>query len=227
MKLKSAIIAASFIGMASINAANIFWSAGINITGDSDISTNGTFVLGQNYGVASGAPTGDGGTAGDFTIGDVTFTQTTLNSDAAGTYGAQFNTGIYTGAGSSDFHAIMDSNMWGATGAAATVIVAGLTANTQYEIQVFMGDDRNPGRTATIANGDGSGTVTGVNGNATSYIGTFTTGAAETTVEFQATNTPNDSTINLSALQVRTVPEPSSTALLGLGGFALIMRRRK
>ncbi|HAC81435.1 MAG TPA: hypothetical protein DCG06_14140 [Deltaproteobacteria bacterium] len=36
-----------------------------------------------------------------------------------------------------------------------------------------------------------------------------------------------DNTLNDAAVAALAVPEPSTTALLGLGGLALILRRRK
>ncbi|MDB4409051.1 PEP-CTERM sorting domain-containing protein, partial [Akkermansiaceae bacterium] len=72
-------------------------------------------------------------------------------------------------------------------------------------------------------------------------IGTFTADAASQTfrmgatragnyVDGQAYDNSNGGQAQINALQVRdlgVVPEPSSTALLGLGGLALILRRRK
>ena len=59
--------------------------------------------------------------------------------------------------------------------------------------------------------------------------GTFT--ADGTTQDFYLSQQTNVGTFDgyVGALQLRTtaVPEPSSTALLGLGGLALILRRRK
>ncbi len=41
------------------------------------------------------------------------------------------------------------------------------------------------------------------------------------------TSPAGDNTVNYSNIVVDAVPEPSTTALLGLGGLALILRRRK
>ena len=38
---------------------------------------------------------------------------------------------------------------------------------------------------------------------------------------------PADSSVGLVALTIEIIPEPSSSALLGLGGFALILRRKR
>jgi hypothetical protein len=86
-----------------------------------------------------------------------------------------------------------------------------------------------PNRAMTVANTDGSGAQTGVStnpGTPTFFVGSFT--ADSTSQGFQAYNT-GDTAGFLNAVSVRTtlVPEPSSTALLGLGGLALILRRRK
>ncbi|MBK1830271.1 PEP-CTERM sorting domain-containing protein [Verrucomicrobiaceae bacterium R5-34] len=59
-------------------------------------------------------------------------------------------------------------------------------------------------------------------------LNTFVAAGTEITIM----NTSVDSTVDdshdfrITELHVNTVPEPSSTALLGLGGLALIMRRR-
>ena len=43
----------------------------------------------------------------------------------------------------------------------------------------------------------------------------------------QFENTSLVTTFNEASIDVTTIPEPSSTALLGLGSLALILRRRK
>ena len=45
--------------------------------------------------------------------------------------------------------------------------------------------------------------------------------------EFYAFQQSDDSVLNIEAVTLTVVPEPSTTALLGLGGLALILRRRK
>ena len=60
------------------------------------------------------------------------------------------------------------------------------------------------------------------------YIGAFITGNAVVdddplTVKYTA----SENGVGVEDIRFSQVPEPSSTALLGLGGLALIMRRRK
>ncbi len=52
--------------------------------------------------------------------------------------------------------------------------------------------------------------------------------AADVTINWNATAEAGGSdTIGAFVLNTTAIPEPSSTALLGLGGLALILRRRK
>ena len=216
MNMKHALLATGALALiGTAQAATIAWSAGTDIASSAAIDHTGAFVLGHNYGATSG---------GTHTFGDVTFTQTLINASYAG---LQETAGIYNGAVDTAFHHVMDSNVYGG-GAASIITVSGLTANTSYLIQVLAGDERKATSFARIANGDGTGQMSGNVGTSTSFIGLFTTGAAETTVDLQSFTSPSgDAGISISALQVREVPEPSSAALLGLGGLALILRRRK
>lgn len=64
------------------------------------------------------------------------------------------------------------------------------------------------------------------------YIGAFVTGNAfiddDSAVEPQTVKyTALENGVGVEDIRFEAVPEPSSTALLGLGGFALILRRRK
>ena len=215
MKLKYSILAASLLGLASANAATIAWSAGTDITSSAAVDHTGTFVLGHNYGSTSG---------GTQTFGDAVFTQTTI--DITGSGGSQHTGTIYQGAADTAFHNLMDSNVYG--GGTETITVSGLSFNTAYTIQVLGGDERKTSSFARITNGDGTGLMSGNVGTSTSFIGTFTTGAAEDSITLRSFTSPSgDSGVSISALQIRAVPEPSSAALLGLGGLALILRRRK
>ena len=130
------------------------------------------------------------------------------------------------------------------------VLGATLTANTTYTLTVDVGDrtDLDPGG-PVLRLGTGTtyganllaGTVvsdtTPVNGAGASdgwetWITTFTTGATPTGLgDALRVELRNDATTQALFDNVRLdaspVPEPSTTALLGLGGLALILRRRK
>jgi len=62
------------------------------------------------------------------------------------------------------------------------------------------------------------------------YVGAFTLGNI-TTIDnngaVQFVSNPDGTQVNRITFEKTAVPEPSSTALLGLGGLTLILRRRK
>ncbi|MGJ8655808.1 MAG: PEP-CTERM sorting domain-containing protein [Akkermansiaceae bacterium] len=83
--------------------------------------------------------------------------------------------------------------------------------------------------TATIS---ALGSQQNITANGTDIAVTFTYNGTDDFVAltFAQQNAPSGTefgSADLDNLTVNTVPEPSSTALLGLGGLALIMRRRK
>ncbi len=57
------------------------------------------------------------------------------------------------------------------------------------------------------------------------FNGISVNGSDQIVISFDAGSSTNVQHIN--AIELTAVPEPSSTALLGLGGLALILRRRK
>jgi len=85
---------------------------------------------------------------------------------------------------------------------------------------------------ATFGNPDDSSqnlTLSSASG-LTTYTGehfTLTSVADVTNIRLEITSTGGSSITGLSEVRFSAVPEPSTTALLGLGGLALIFRRRK
>jgi len=215
MKLKYTILATSLLGMVAANGA-ITWGTAQTITGDASVSETGVFH--------SAFSAGAGATVGTNVFSGGANFWGNGNVDASADY--------YQGAGSAALHTVLDAQNWDASATAQTLTLTGLSENTSYQIQAFMTDSRGGGvgaRAQTVAMGDGTGDQTGAStdpGTPTFFIGTFSTGAGETTVDMQAFNTADTGGF-LNAVSIRTVPEPSSAALLGLGGLALIMRRRK
>ncbi len=109
--------------------------------------------------------------------------------------------------------------------------VSGLTQGQQYRLSYDWGNRRNTSYDMTISMGGASASHIGTGFvAATNNTFTFTAGAATETLSIAFNHTNGDSytgfnSTNFTVTQV--VPEPSSTALLGLGGLALILRRRK
>ena len=116
-----------------------------------------------------------------------------------------------------------------------TITLSGpaISASTDYIMTFYAYDEAENRNTSFIATGDTTGATLGpVNAPADSDItslgqfavtGTFNSGASGV-LTFNAAG-PSRAVIN--GLEISAVPEPSTTALLGLGGLALILRRRK
>ncbi len=115
-------------------------------------------------------------------------------------------------------------------------VVSGFTPGQVYALSYQWGNmgDNNQDYPydMTIAMGGASATHKGV-GKVLATDNTFTftaTNASETlSITFNATNGASPTGIDSTNFRVTPVqvPEPSSAALLGLGGLALILRRRK
>lgn len=119
-----------------------------------------------------------------------------------------------------------------------TVSFSGLSAwlaaegATSYEVTVFYGGDSNQANyfaagDVTVAGSSETFTSTVISGNFWGADGATRTMSADS---FTITDTTNDYKAGISSVQisaVTAVPEPSSAALLGLGGLTLILRRSK
>ena len=121
--------------------------------------------------------------------------------------------------------------------------ISGLVPNTPYEITLYSYDGYFDGGATTFGAKVGSDTSgptivtqtiaaagTPTANDDMAYTGTWTstTGTLDLTASSGATNIVRVNGFEISAITVTApVPEPSTTALLGLGGLALILRRRK
>ncbi len=98
-----------------------------------------------------------------------------------------------------------------------------------YEITLYGGRSNANFANGTVSFSTGSGTGgTLESRTATTFTGTANgSGALTLDVVDSSGAVANGLNTTVSALSITAVPEPSSTALLGLGGLALILRRRK
>ena len=129
-----------------------------------------------------------------------------------------------------------------------SVTLGGLTDGQEYLVQLIVNDARSSRADANFGVGDGSNVTAPIafadlnntneipsSTSGDSLIGTFTADASGSVTfnVFGATSSNPDTFIaanspsNINAIQLRAVPEPASLALLGLGGIALIGRRKK
>ena len=134
--------------------------------------------------------------------------------------------------GDTDLDAVVGHHTaFGGAGDPWTVIMTGLTENTDYMIQVIgIHDNRTvgdiPTRSYNFTDTDGgSASPTLVRATGGSVIGTFSTGAGETSITING-NSVSGNDPGAGGIVLRVVPEPGSLALLGLGGLALLRRRR-
>lgn len=180
---------------------------------------------------------------GSSTIGLVTLTEGAGGTD---TVGAQGNTSNYT----------FDGNMvYGSYGGFApgeqdvwTLTLNDLGVGT-FDITLYLGHS-NTGRSMDMDvvlndNGDITSTTTTTGGSISglgSTIAAYGTDGVAYTYDITVTTTNANSDLSITfgdtsgggfggaifgGYTVFTVPEPSTTALLGIGGFALLLRRRR
>ena len=208
---------------ASTIAAPISWSI-VDVTGgsgigDAAVSTNGTTVEAANFAGSGGAP--------NVVINGITFTGIDfLNSGAPtnlvglGYNNSQDGNGEVSG-GNIDL--LLDTIGFRSQQNVTTGDLTGLVIGKQYEVQFFLSHTNTSTRTQEIADGEGNSIIMKNANPSQAVTGVFTANAVTQFVRFD--NLDGGSQL-LSGYQLRLIPEPSSLALLGLGGL-LISRRRQ
>lgn len=238
-----------------LQAADVVWSAPQNISGDSDVSTNGTSYGAVKIGSASVTSATVNGVTFDplefpyystsAQSGNLHFNEDPgylVNYDNLGTnsgpfasLSAGYQTLLGSGGGSDNFNTI-------------SLFISGLTIGNTYEIQWW---NNNSNQVTSPSSGyglftqasDQSGNTQALNDNVGGTvgdlgqfgIGMFLADASTQIVQFNGAFDPNTglpSAPMLNALQVRditVVPEPSTvaTVLAGFGVLALNFRMRK
>ncbi len=211
-------LATSTAMMASASAATIAWGEFDLAAAPGEISTKGTSIEAWNLVNNEAREYTD-----TTTINGVVFTATNLFD--SGEY-QEDTFGVSTGDASLDLLYLQASYNYGDT---SPITLTGLTIGVEYELQTFFGHNR-VGISPKMNVGDGitiQKTSSGSVENGAWIIGTFT---ADATTQNFLSSFGTDTISYLSGYQLReisSVPEPSSTALIGLGGLALILRRRK
>ena len=223
VKTSHALLSLMLLASVTAPAATVAFS-GANYT-DGLVSTNGTSVSAFNFGA-------DADIASDPTVVN-TVSFATYNPGDGSVSGFVHNGADGSGAnGAGDNTTLTLSGVFHTAGTNGHLQYSGLTIGQQYEVQMVFSDTRGiltpdlmqiwdtatPGGAADFTTAD----------IATAQIvtGTFTANAS--TQDFYLTQSTGVGDFDgyIGAIQLRAVPEPSSTALLGLGGLALIFDQK-
>ncbi len=234
----AALLIGSVIASSSANAAlvNVNFNGFIPTTAPvpTESSLTGVGGLGLNTSWNQYAAVDSSGT-----MVDSSGANTTMTVDTDFTEGRSHTANI------SIFESSLQGSGGGGRGSTYTTTIAGLDNGGLYDIWVYSYAD-GTGREGSLADWATTNTTTTVG---TQEIDSLAGGAGDTftygtnyvlfeNVEATAggvivvtgtgrVTTGTDRRAVLSGLQIQSVPEPSTTALLGLGGLALILRRRK
>ena len=235
----SATAVISLACLASSHAAVITWGTAQNITGDSDVSTLGTFNRAYSFDVSSA------------TVNGVTFSPFSAQANDTQLFSTGVNPGGYAtafGGGGSDpwnilsasYKTLLAQGLYNDVDyARPTITLNNLSIGTQYQIQIWVNDSRNIQPAFNRAISFYSGATPGTDnspvmqynvGNAGGGLGQFATGtftADGTSITLSADNYISGGA-QINALQLSVIPEPATYALV-LGGIlpllALLRRR--
>lgn len=250
----TAAVALLAFSPAAASAATINWQPSVNMyqgstvetfvhkAGDSLVGFNGTPDTANGNVTVNGVPftqqvnngtvVGSGGES-------ITVNGNEVNGNA-------FQDGEFS-SNAAIFH-LIQGGVWQAT----SVDLGGLTIGQEYVVQVFTNDARSS-RNSNFISGFGDGSATGPVGISAlnnsppggaaddanpeagdSIIGTFIADAVTQSFEVFGTNSGDlnnlaqgDSRAHVNAIQLRTIPEPGTLALLAIGCFAMTGGRRK
>ena len=237
--MKKSTLTALIVALAAgtSQAAPINWGAAQDTTASAanDIINGGTVVLalnGHNFANDADGPA-------DVTLDGVTFLGESFlgNNQEAGNLLEENTTG------DADYDVLLNNaaiadltgpNISGAANNDIVYTFGGLTASTDYLIQVWYTEERDDafdgaliGREQTLGDDGQSGSTVVIAGQGANGFGQFAVGSftADAATQDLSVVTNGFGRSHITAILVREVPEPSSLALLGLGSL-LVARRR-
>ena len=238
------ILAASLAVSATSQAAPITWGSPQTVSGDSDVSTTGSLVYAFTFGGTAAPPSATvngvtfspfrvpGGIITSATVGSVTISESPGNLFASNAFGS--SSAPYSGL-SADYKAILGSGAYADIPASITVTLGGLTSGQDYLVQWWTNNASNAailgaGFTNTTALATNSVTLDANTTNAVGGLGQFAIGtftASGTSQTFLLSETSGGFNPLINALQVRAVPEPSMTVLVGTAAVSVLLAWRR
>lgn len=232
-----------FTGLTSLSAsaATITWGAATRIVNDdTQVTTVGSLDYAYSFSGSdvslNGVTFKNSNSASDF-AGEGNITTTTLDSTASAFGGTTTLTPFNDL--SASYQSLITGAAWIDKGSGNPVVTLNnLTIGKDYTLQIWISDYRNlaENRSATLSSGAnsvsldyngnpfGAGSNTDSNGGVGQFtIATFTANSLTQTFQMGG-----DALVpQMNAIQLRSIPEPSATLLLGLGGLGLMARRKR
>ncbi len=133
-----------------------------------------------------------------------------------------------TAADRTNLNALLDDTNFGSGQDGTTVALSIAVPNGTYNVQYITGSSNNRENELFDTNGGGSVSLGSYTGGGNFLItGTVTTTDGTLDLDIFGSAGSGDGRPIIAGLIINAVPEPSTTALLGLGGLALVFRRRK
>lgn len=206
------------------DAAPISWSivdvTGLNGIGDAAVSTTGTTIEAANFAGSGGAP--------DVVINGVSFDGIDFLNGGAPTNltGLGYNNsqdGNGETFATDSINLLLNTIGFKSNQNITTGELTGLVSGREYLVQFFLSHTNTATRSQAIDDGEGNSIVMQNANPSQAVTGIFTADDVKQFVRFDNLDTGSQL---LSGYQLRLIPEPSSLALLGLGGLLLARRRR-